>query len=225
MNLNDLGFDLEPIVSELTEDISKDSLGDPSKALLPPHAQKARLKVEVFESLNNHYLRLANGMNYLLTRLQQMAEAKEPLIDRQVFDEILTKLDEKRSDELTKDEITALHISAIDIYNSKEYDHAADAFYALTELDPGQSLFWKLIGNANFHIGKFKEAVDAYSMALIMNEKDLESMVYQARCLEGENCIQEAIDILSQARDIIKNNPEFKSWDETVSALIEKLKK
>lgn len=225
MNIRDFDLDIDAMADEMTEEEASLASGDPSQALLPRDAIKARLRAQIVESLNNTFLRLANGMKYLLTRLQQMTEGDAPVLDKLVFDSIVSKLSEKRGEDLTPNERTALHASAVEIYNSKEYDQAADAFFALTEIFPNDAIFWKALGNAKFHIGAFQEAFDAYTVAVLLNEKDVESMIYQARSLEALNRSDEALTILYSANELIGNDPQqVDSWSEGIAEGIQRLK-
>lgn len=225
MNVNEFGIDIDKIASDLTEEISAETIGDPSKSLLSPQAQKERLKHEILESLNIHFKSISNGINCLLTHMQKMINDQNPSVDEKTYNEILRKMSEKKTNELTNQELTALFAVAVDLYNHQEYDNAADAFYVLTEFDIGQALFWKCLGNARFYGNHFKGAIEAYDTSLKLNQNDPESLVYQARCLQKENRVQLAIDLLHHAKEITAKDSHFETLNDAVVSLLQELEK
>lgn len=220
---NQLGVDVDQIALELTEEM-EDMSEATAQSLLSPAAKKERLKLEIAQELTIHFTMFAKGVENLLENLQKLIDEKKE-IDQKIYLDITKKLADKKIDEFTNEEITALFIAAADLYNQKEYEKAADAFYVLTIFDPTRSLFWKCLGNAKFHSDHFKDALDAYAMAIKINQQDPECMFYQAQCLVKENRLQEAIDLLDQADEMVTQYPQYEPLKNAVRTLIQELKK
>lgn len=220
MNLNELDINFDKMVDDLTEKMASEMLGDPSKSVLTPQGQKERLQEQVREILKGHFSKLPKGITYLLENLHKMTAADEPEVDKALFKIILTKLAEEKTDELTNEELSALFLSAIDLYNTQNYSQAAEAFYVLTEFTPSLPYCWKSLGNSYFHSNQQKEAIEAYATARSLNGEDPEIMVYEARCLYNENRLQEAIDLLNQASEIVDKDSKFQEWKEPIADLL-----
>ena len=222
---------VDDLATQLAEEIVVGKAHDPSKSLLPAHAESERIKGDVLTSLNSHFLSVANGLDLLLDRLETMLDADSPLVDPQAYEELLQKLStsgaagEEGLFALSDQELKILLAAAIDLYNQQEFNQAGDAFYVLTVFEPTRPLFWKCLGNAKFFDKKFKEAHDAYEMAIKIDPHDPECYIYLARCLQNEGREREAIDKLQQATDLIGQDPHFASWKEQVTLFTEELKK
>ncbi len=222
---NKSGMVIDQIAADWAEEVAQETPVDPSKSFLPAGAQKERLKGEFTQVLNTHFTTFATGINQLLDRLEQLIDAKNPEIDEKIYADILNKMSEKKTEEgFTEDELKICFLAAVDLYNNKEYEQAADVFYVLTVFDPTRPLFWKCLGSAKFFGNNFKDAFDAYAMAFKINPQDPECLLYQARCLQNEGRIQEAIDTLQQASDIIAIDPQFADLKDRVTALVQDLK-
>ena len=232
MDQNKTDETIDSIAEQLTQEIVADKGHDPSKSLLPPGVEKERIKGEVTTALKNHFISLSNGINSLLDRLETLSEEDNPQVDPQICEDIVNKLasasetngQDGRVIDLNDDELKTCLKAAIAIYNQKDYRQAADAFYALTVLDPTRPLFWKCLGNAKFFNKNLKDAFDAYEMSLKINPHDPECLIYQARCLQIEGRETEAIDKLQHAAEIIGHDDNFAVWKDKVNAFIKDLK-
>lgn len=219
MNENNPGDVISDLATGLVNQIMLETSQDPAKSLVTPTAQKERLTDQVTQILSAHFARIDNGIAHLLDRLEL-----DPSLDQTLYATIKDKLSVDITENgFSNHELNALYNAAVDIYNHQEYNHAADAFYVLTVFD-ARSLFWKCLGNAEFLNNQYKAAFDAYAMALKLHEQDPECLIYQSRCLQQENRLAEAIDLLNQASNLINQDPKFNALKETVADLIQSLK-
>lgn len=93
----------------------------------------------------------------------------------------------------------------------KRYDEAAERLALASEIDPGSSEVFRLLGRTYRAQGKTNMAIDAYQHALDLNERDAWAMNNLGLVLLEAKRAEEALPLFAKAVELRKDVPEFQS--------------
>ncbi|MCE5294188.1 MAG: tetratricopeptide repeat protein [Chlamydiales bacterium] len=108
-------------------------------------------------------------------------------------------------------------------YDQEHFQEASDAFCVLTILQPQNPVFWLGLGNSEYHLKNYDEALHAYAFVSRCNPDDYYSHIYACRCYEAQEDLENAINELQLALFVLNNNPEEKELQLTLELQVKRL--
>ena len=93
----------------------------------------------------------------------------------------------------------------------KRYDEAAERLALASEIDPGSSEVFRLLGRTYHAQGKTNMAIDAYQHALDLNERDAWAMNNLGLVLLEAKRADDALPLFAKAVELRKDVPEFQN--------------
>lgn len=111
---------------------------------------------------------------------------------------------------------------ALDYFDNKQYDEAADCFLFLIALNPLESNLWIRSGNAEQALHRYHEALQAYSMATFCDADDPFPHLYSAEVYIELKQFVKARQCLQICLRLIEENPRFIPLREMVNSLLDK---
>jgi len=84
--------------------------------------------------------------------------------------------------EITEQTLETLYQVARHVYEQQHYEEASGLFCLLSLLNPAYTSFWLGLGNAEYCLGKYTEALLAYSFAAQTDNANPFCHIYCARC-------------------------------------------
>lgn len=196
-------------------------------------ALQERYQKQIEEEFAGYRKRLDNGAAKLIQSMIELSKDDPEILSQEVLDGINRIIG--LSDIIAKDEegfanqifsgvslqelahvsnatINKLYQGARRLFDQKLFDDAADAFVFLTSLNSKQYLFWFALGNCEYCLKRYKEALDAYAFACEINPNDPTCFMISSRCYAELSEIDNAIKALDAALSIIDKSHEFDSW-------------
>lgn len=73
---------------------------------------------------------------------------------------------------ITEETLTTLYLAAKHLYDQQHYEEASSAFCLLSLLNPGVITFWLGLGNCEFFLKRYQEALLAFSFASQIDDTD-----------------------------------------------------
>lgn len=100
---------------------------------------------------------------------------------------------------------------AQDCFARKEYHEASDILWFACSLDPMNGDYWMALGQAEQKAARYSEAIQAYSMNVLLDEDNPKAYFYAAQCSKAMGDVVEAALAVDYALTIAKEDPEFAS--------------
>jgi len=144
-------------------------------------------KTHLINRLNSIFAKISKGMQQLIILLPQLTEIVDHVEQKSITCAMgkmiaiasmltqehslaLTSLYEGRSlqeiFELSEETMDALYQLARHIYDQQHYEEASGAFCLLALINPAYTTFWHGLGNSEYCLGNYQEALLAYTFAL-----------------------------------------------------------
>jgi type III secretion system low calcium response chaperone LcrH/SycD len=101
----------------------------------------------------------------------------------------------------TSDELETLYISAYQFYQQEMYDKATEIFFQLTTSHPFEEAFWKGLASCYQMQNLFDEALHAFALASLLNDKDPYYHYHAAECLFAKKEMEDAKKALTKAQE------------------------
>ena len=212
---------------------------------LTPEAKKERLHAQIKSQVEVFKKRVSEGFLLCVEVLKARA-AIDPSIDLNAVKENLSqafeKLDSVEGIQGYAEEASGgkswsvllglnaqtrelLYKSAEELFTSKRYSDAEAAFTFLITIDQTQYAFWIGLGHSSFHLGKHKEAAEAYSMASLCNPFSAWPHIYCANCFEAMSDFAQAVVCLHDAEHAyFQGNIRDNNFEELLRQRIANLK-
>lgn len=83
---------------------------------------------------------------------------------------------------LTEEQMEAIYATAFTLYNGGRYEDAEKIFHCLCIFDHLGHRYWMGLGATRQMLKKYKDAVDAYSMAAVLDVHDPQASLHAAEC-------------------------------------------
>lgn len=149
-----------PQLEEKTNDLEKRAL------LIFKKIEKGmRLMIEVLPEIISHHRplesqKIVQSLSDMITIASIIVQDAKPSLD-------LMKQGKSMQEALSINEETlnSLYLAAKYIYDQQQYEEASSAFCLLSLLNPGRLTFWLGLGNSEFFLGRYQEALLAYGFA------------------------------------------------------------
>jgi len=84
--------------------------------------------------------------------------------------------------EISDETLDTLYQVARHVYEQQHYEEASGIFCFLSLLNPSYTLFWIGLGNSEYFLGKYSEALLAYSFSVQTDDTNPFGHIYCARC-------------------------------------------
>ncbi len=150
----------------------------------------------VIQGIKNEWLEYTKNMLNLMERDTPPASEEEAM---QAF---------KEGFALSEDTMDRFYQCGVRLYQDKNYQKAADAFFVVSSIDYRRHGVWLGLGLAEQELGHHQFALSAFSMAALTNMQDPMSFVYSAECYialkeykDAEECIQTALELIHGKTD------------------------
>jgi tetratricopeptide (TPR) repeat protein len=83
---------------------------------------------------------------------------------------------------VTENTLSSMYIAAKYLYEHQQYDEAASAFCLLSLLNPSYPALWQGLGNSEYFLGRYQEALIAYNCASLMDSENPLPHILSAKC-------------------------------------------
>lgn len=197
-------------------------------ALFPIEQQKAQMEANLVKELTQFQKKIEDGALQLLTTLTELAmhepeftsyEVASDLARLVAFSSALKQNQLAYFEELAKGKclqeictitdatMQKLYKAAVHLYAEKHYKQAADAFAFLSFLNPNVSLFWRGLGNAQYHLHHYEAALYALAYAALQDPHDPYCHLISCRCYEAIKEYDNAVNALDLSLHCIQGNP------------------
>jgi tetratricopeptide (TPR) repeat protein len=100
---------------------------------------------------------------------------------------------------------------AINYFDAKQYAEAADSLLFLCALNPLYSNLWLKLGNAEYALNHPENALEAYSLASLIDPNDPFPHIYTALVFQNQNKKFECQECLNISLHLIDEQPQFES--------------
>ncbi len=127
-------------------------------------------------------------------------------------------------DGLSDEELETIYALGYNYFTYGKYEAARDIFELLTAYAPYTPHYWRALGAVNQQLEDYKPSIEAYDMAIIMDEKDVVSYVYRGETQILSGNIEEGLRDLDTVIKIGSFYPEWQSWVERATLLLKILK-
>jgi len=121
---------------------------------------------------------------------------------------------------LTEDNMEAMYATAYTLYKSGRYTDAQKVFQALCIFDHMERKYWMGLGAAHQILKNYKAAIDAYSLATILDVFDPLAPLQAAECHLALGHIEEAKSGLNCAIQYAGQNNEAKARAEALLSFL-----
>lgn len=117
--------------------------------------------------------------------------------------------------------VESLYSFAFGFYEAGKYQEALNFFILLTAVRRKDGRFWKGLGATFQLLKRYPEAVDAYSMAAFMDEKEQDPYTHfhAAECLYSMNEFKRAIQALKSVKALTKGKEKYYALNKRVDVL------
>jgi len=150
-------------------------------AMLSPQAQKKKFEHEIEVEIQQMGERLIQGAKACIHGIidesskkkviEQLQKAFNGMDDEAILEagnKLTQDISWKEQFDLSKDCMELLYQSAKEYFEKNDVLHAEKAFFFLATLDPKEYAFWVGFGHACTQLNHYKEAINAYAMANIL---------------------------------------------------------
>ena len=83
---------------------------------------------------------------------------------------------------ITDESLEALYRAGKYFYDNQLYEEASHAFTMLSLINPLYSIFWASLGNCEYFLGRYKQALMAYALASQAEPNEPQYHIFAARC-------------------------------------------
>lgn len=215
----------QAVALELAQKKAEEEAFKPNQ-LLSKDALVKRFQQQLQEEYTSYRKQLATGVLSLVRALCELASEMPNLLTEEIVAGLhriaglsnqIAKDGGELSRELTLQEIANVDDAVLDIlyqgakrlYVQKLFEEAAYAFQFLTSLDPKNYVFWQGLANAEFQLGHYKAALDAYLLLTEANPDDPNSFRSLSRCYEELGNISQALDAIDHALFAVAEKSEY----------------
>ncbi len=122
---------------------------------------------------------------------------------------------------LSDEQMEAIYATAYTLYNGGRYEDAEKIFQCLSLFDHLGHRYWMGLGATRQMLKKYKEAIDAYSMAAVLNLKDPQASLHAAECNLALNNIEGAKSALRCTLEYGEKDPKAKARAEALLSFLE----
>lgn len=103
---------------------------------------------------------------------------------------------------IAPDELEAIHQLALSYLDTQRYDEACALMKGLLVLFPLNSTYWRSLGITLHSQRKYRNAIETYNIARLLQPQDIYSRVYQAECYFAINDLRNAYSNIENIKDI-----------------------
>lgn len=192
---------------------------DEHMQLLPPAIQKEKINSEVYEEIMAIITRIERAAELLgnapeLQKLGEVNWGKSKWDDTFTYKEICG-FDEKL--------MRSFRTKGTELYNEGKYRESSDVFFLLAMIDWKLPYHWNLLGHSEFYAGNYRDAINAYESAALLDPSDPRPRLHMAFCYEKQHQLQNAIDCLLDALPLTQESI-YKDWESQIKTHLEKLR-
>ncbi len=176
------------------------------------------------------FMRLRNGFHNIIQHLLEMKETDPLALDTTVLQHIQEMITiatligaqqpviighvangECIQDALglSDEAIDALYMAGKYFYDNQLYEEASHAFTLLSLINPLYSIFWGSLGNCEYFLGKYKQALMAYALASQAEPEEPSYHIFSAHCHKALGNKGAALSSLNLA-EIAPNDDEVR---------------
>lgn len=123
--------------------------------------------------------------------------------------------------EFTAEHLEAFYTIAFDYYDNGKYREATNFFRFLTTIDHMNKKHWVGLGASLQMLNEYAQAINAYALAALLDEKDPYVPFYAAECCFGMGDTQRGLQALDSADGLAEGDDSFKGLRNKLSALRE----
>jgi tetratricopeptide (TPR) repeat protein len=123
---------------------------------------------------------------------------------------------------VTEQVLASMYMAAKYLYDHQQYEEAASAFCLLSLLSPSCPSFWQGLGNSEYFLGRYQEALIAYNCATLMDPEEPLPHILSAKChiaLEQYPAAKLALSLAESTQD------KHKPFKEQINRLQEELRR
>lgn len=200
-------------------------------ALVSLQTKKRKIIFDDESCLLSYMQRINFGLSEISTKQGKLANFYPDLFTSEVVAELnnlthdIVLFQELALDHLTDNSLTALfelsaqaHLAlfriASEIYNDGRYKDAAAAFSIVTLVNPTLYDAWISLAHAEYHIKSYDGALIAYAMAAEVRPFTPVPHIFAAHCYEALQELENGIESLNYALQLIDNNIDLREWKE-----------
>lgn len=138
-----------------------------------------------------------------------------------LLQEVLASLDfpNDEKEQLSQDEIESLYSYAFSLYEAARYKQAEALFTKLVLSSPFEPRFWRGLASSRQLNQNYKEALHAWCLVCLLEEKDASSHFHAAECMISLGEKEEAMKALIVAEGLL--NKEDDSLKKQIAVLKE----
>lgn len=118
---------------------------------------------------------------------------------------------------ISDETLQLLYLAAKSLYEHKRHKEARDAFAFLTLLNPGKFAFWLGLGDSEYMMHRYEQALVAYSFASHTNASDPVCHLYSCRCYEKIKDFDNALNALDLALCVIGERSDYTGWKSAIA--------
>jgi tetratricopeptide (TPR) repeat protein len=108
--------------------------------------------------------------------------------------------------------LSKMYRAAKRLYDMKLFEESAAAFVYLTNLNPEPHALWKGLGNAEYCLKHYEDALNALEAAVEADPADPTCFMIMSRCHLQLGNIQEAINAIDRTLETAGERPEYQHW-------------
>ncbi|MFN4175296.1 MAG: tetratricopeptide repeat protein, partial [Parachlamydiaceae bacterium] len=210
---------LHELREKIVEERMEETLVNNHLNLLPPAIQKDKINSEIYEEITAIIKRIERAATLLgnppeLKKLGEVNWGVAKWDDTFTYKEICG-FDEKL--------MRSFRTKGTELYNDEKYREASDVFFLLALIDWKLPYHWSSLGHSEYYSGNYRDAINAYASAALLDPKDPRPLLHTAFCYEKQHQIQAAIDCLLDALPLTRDSI-YKDWEGQIKIYLEKLR-
>jgi tetratricopeptide (TPR) repeat protein len=220
-------------------DVLADEEAKKPNQILSKKAYRDRFEIQILQEMQTFKTRIENGSFQIMQKLIELSSQDKEMFSEVVVDD-LTKLvglanivaskKEEFFEQLSQEKtlLQIAHVSnqtfekmyqaAKQLYTEKQFQESADAFGLLTVINPASYSCWLGLGNSEFFLNHYEQALFAYAFCCKVNPSEPTCHIFSSQCYEQIKEIDNAINAIDLALFVISNNPEHKGFKPELEA-------
>ncbi len=115
------------------------------------------------------------------------------------------------SQTFTSETLIKFYEAAFRLFERKEIDKAADAFFFLAAIKPDEHKFWYGLGLSEQYRSRFLQAIEAYAMASMTNIENPYPHFHAAICYHAVGDMQTALASIELALSYADKNSDYET--------------
>lgn len=210
----------------------------PPDQFLPAQQVKQKYTLQLEELLKSKIERFSRGIKILIETLLILNKInpsdfpdtlfseldKMAISERPSLDSLKKNLPLKDYYGLSEHALNLFYQAANYLFKNGSFQNCADTLFFLCHLDPENELFWLALGNVEYHSEHYEDALNAFSIAYLINEQDPRGLLYAAHSCEKLGEKERALGMVQGVLEICETDTGLREIRESAQQYIEELK-